>query len=141
MKTIISTDKYSKTHLLAVQNNSSEFEQRFWRSIAKLQESKRWLCIIAPSKMPSKSFLREMGVQLDKMLVIHQQKSSAYTTTKKALLAGKCSTVVAWLDSCSNAQHQEIKALATQAKSQIVLIKEEYKTTPIEKRAVRKLSA
>ena len=131
MKTFIAIKPNQPIQMCATSDNQAEtVTKRFWQKVARIQENKRWLCVVAPQSMPSRQELEEMGVQLNKMLVIHQNKTKAIETIIKAVKAGKCSTVVGWVDECSSLQYQALTALGSQNNCNTLLVKADSQAKP-----------
>ena len=124
MNTYILTDAVNKTRFFSTNSNTNEFELRFWAGIARLQENNRWLCVVAPKRMPSKQLLAQAGIQLNRMLVIHTQVTDDVAKiTQKALKLGKCCAVVAWFDELEKSEREEIINTAACSNAACVMVK------------------
>ncbi|AWB64965.1 hypothetical protein C2869_00255 [Saccharobesus litoralis] len=127
MNTYIAMRPAQQTRYFATNNKSSDFSLRFWQSIAKTQEHNRWLCLIAPSDMPSKSELISAGINVERMLVVHTQTDKqAFQSACQALKLGKCAAVVTWLGCLSEAQKQQMQVAANLGNSTSLLIKSSF---------------
>ncbi|WP_017444833.1 hypothetical protein [Gayadomonas joobiniege] len=120
MKVIISGYQ-NKISMCAVQNQSVDYHLKFWANVAKQQVKNKWLCVVAPFNMPSKEQLTQIGVDIDRLLMIHQKSSEALQTAKKAAAAGKCSCVVAWVNQLPK-QHE---LLSDSHQCSLVVIKDD----------------
>ncbi|MCU4676173.1 SulA-like leucine-rich domain-containing protein [Catenovulum sp. 2E275] len=127
MNTYILTDAVNKTRFFSTNSNTNEFEMRFWQAIARLQESNRWLCVVAPKRMPNKQLLTEAGIELNRMLVIHTHAGDDVAKiTQKALKLGKCCAVVAWFDQLDKQERETIINTAADSKAACVMVKPTY---------------
>lgn len=124
MNTFISTDAQNNVRFFSTNAANSQFEMRFWSSIAKLQEDNRWLCIVAPKKMPSKQFLTSAGIRLNRMLVIHtHEQNNISKITEKALRLGKCCAVVSWFDRLTKTERESLITTAHSSNASCIMVK------------------
>lgn len=119
MKVIISGFK-NKVSMCAIQTQSVEHHLKFWSAIAKQQVANKWLCVVAPYKMPSRTQLTSLGIDINRLLLIHQKSSEAMQTAQKAVSAGKCGCVIAWVDALPTQQ----ELLSHSDSCSLVLIKD-----------------
>ncbi|GEM_PF-3456401 len=136
MNTYILTDAVNKTRFFSTNSITNEFELRFWTGIARLQEANRWLCVVAPKRMPSKQLLAQAGIQLNRMLVIHtHQGDDVAKITQKALKLGKCCAVVSWFETLDKIQREEIIFTAAESRAACVMVKPTLQTDTKQKQA------
>lgn len=124
MNTYILTDAVRNTRFFSTNSSSELFEMRFWASIARLQEDNRWLCVVAPKKMPNKQRLVQAGIQLNRMLVIHPHANDNIAKiSEKALKLGKCCAVVAWFDELEKTERNSLIETAQSSNAACIMIK------------------
>lgn len=124
MNTIISTDANKNVSFFATNLQTNEFELRFWRNISQLQQDNRWLCVVCPHKMPSKAFLESVGINLNRMLVIHSNvNQDSVQITKKALQMGKCATVVSWIENLSTEDKNDLIEISASSQANCIMVK------------------
>jgi len=84
-------------------------------ALARLSRERRWLAWIAPPDIPLKPMLAEAGVDLSRVLVVHPRAcADGLHAVEKALRAGTCGAVVAWL---SWADDETLRRLRTAAEA------------------------
>ncbi|WP_111977081.1 hypothetical protein [Algibacillus agarilyticus] len=126
MNTYIAMHPNNNQQYFATNNKSAEFELRFWQSLAHLQTTGKWLCLIAPDPLPAKAQLIKAGINLDRMLIVHSKSDAqAIKSASNALSHNKCSTVVTWVKHLTNLDHQTIQQSSIQGNTLSILIKTE----------------
>lgn len=134
MNTYIFSNDKKQSSIFAINSRSSSFEQRFWRSVAKLQDNNRWLCLISPKDLPNKRYLEAMGVNIKRLLIVHcNEQAASFKSTLKALQHGKCSAVLTWSDQLSNHQYSLIQEASQRGQSHSLFIKTESKQQGLSK--------
>jgi len=62
-------------------------------------QEQRWIAWINPPQIPYAPALAELGIDIDKVLLVHPKThSDALWAVEQALKSGTCSAVLAWLD-------------------------------------------
>ena len=129
MNTYIFSNDKKQSAIFATNNQSSTFEQRFWRSVAQLQDDSRWLCFVSPKELPNKKYLESHGINIKRLLVVHCHDSySTLSSTLKALKHGKCAAVVTWSTHLSSQQQSEIQFASQCGEAHSLFIKTERMT-------------
>ena len=82
-------------------------------ALAQLSRERRWLAWIAPPNMPAESELAAAGVDLSRVLVVYPRAcADGLRAVERALRAGTCGAVLAWL---SGADHDDLHRLRSAA--------------------------
>ncbi|NTS76140.1 hypothetical protein HR060_04595 [Catenovulum sp. SM1970] len=125
MTTYISCSASQQVQWFSTNNQSEEFEMRFWQGIAKTQQENRWLCLISPSQLPNKTLLKAAGINLDRMLIVHANDNKArIQSSLNALNNGKCATVVTWCHNFSVDEQAKLSEACKQGNSHQILVKQ-----------------
>ncbi|MBI3775863.1 MAG: translesion DNA synthesis-associated protein ImuA [Gammaproteobacteria bacterium] len=67
-------------------------------AVAHITQQKRWLALVAPPHLPYAPALVQTGVDLSRVLLVHPSaRHDALSTVERALRAGTCGAVLAWL--------------------------------------------
>ncbi len=67
-------------------------------ALARLSQERRWLAWIAPPDIPAGPLLASAGVDLSRVLVVHPRAcADGLRAVERALRAGTCGAVLAWL--------------------------------------------
>ncbi len=134
MNTYIFSNDKKQSSILAINSQSSSFEQRFWRSVAKLQDNNRWLCLVSPKDLPNKHYLELMGLNIKRLLIVHcSEQAASFNSSLKALQHGKCSAVITWSNQLTNHQCQLIQEASQCGQSHSLFIKTAHKDETLSK--------
>ena len=84
---------------------------------ASVQE--RWLTLIAPPEHITHSWLKEIGLNRERIILLHQvEQNNAMALACRALSAGCSHTVVSWLNRMDNRTRQQLDRAAASGRSQ-----------------------
>jgi len=79
----------------------------------------RWLTLIAPPANLNQSWLREGGLNRERILVLQPRgRQSDFELAQQALSLGRSHTVVSWLHSLSTETRNQLESAALQGKAQ-----------------------
>lgn len=80
---------------------------------------KRWLTLIAPPSSLTQAWLREAGLNRERILLLHPRgEQSALELAQQALTLGRSHTVVSWLHPLEREARQKLEQAARQGKAQ-----------------------
>jgi cell division inhibitor SulA len=80
---------------------------------------KRWLTLIAPPSSLTQTWLREAGLNRERILLLHPRgEQSALELAQQALKLGRSHTVVSWLHPLERQAQQRLGQAARQARAQ-----------------------
>ncbi|WP_445936919.1 SOS-induced cell division inhibitor SulA, partial [Pseudomonas sp.] len=79
----------------------------------------RWLTLIAPPSSLTQTWLREAGLNRERILLLHPRGAqSALELAQQALALGRSHTVVSWLHPLEREARQQLEQAARQGKAQ-----------------------
>ncbi|MFP6798629.1 MAG: SOS-induced cell division inhibitor SulA [Pseudomonas sp.] len=79
----------------------------------------RWLTLIAPPSSLTQTWLREAGLNRERILLLHPRGAqSALELAQQALELGRSHTVVSWLHPLEREARQQLEQAARQGKAQ-----------------------
>jgi cell division inhibitor SulA len=79
----------------------------------------RWLTLIAPPSSLTQTWLREAGLNRERILLLHPRgQQSALELAQQALTLGRSHTVVSWLHPLERQARQQLERAARQGKAQ-----------------------
>lgn len=79
----------------------------------------RWLSLIAPPGSLTQTWLREAGLNRERILLLHPRgKQSALQLAQEALKLGRSHTVVSWLHPLQQHAREQLEQAARQGKAQ-----------------------
>jgi cell division inhibitor SulA len=79
----------------------------------------RWLSLIAPPCSLTQTWLREAGLNRERILLLHPRgKQSALQLAQEALKLGRSHTVVSWLHPLQQHAREQLEQAARQGKAQ-----------------------
>ena len=79
----------------------------------------RWLTLIAPPSSLTQTWLREAGLNRERILLLHPRGAqSALELAQQALTLGRSHTVVSWLHPLQRQARQQLEQAARQGKAQ-----------------------
>lgn len=79
----------------------------------------RWLSLIAPPSSLTQTWLREAGLNRERILLLHPRgKQSALQLAQEALKLGRSHTVVSWLHPLEQYARERLEQAARQGKAQ-----------------------
>jgi cell division inhibitor SulA len=79
----------------------------------------RWLSLIAPPSSLTQTWLREAGLNRERILLLHPRgKQSALQLAQEALKLGRSHTVVSWLHPLEQYAQEQLEQAARQGKAQ-----------------------
>ena len=79
----------------------------------------RWLSLIAPPGSLTQTWLREAGLNRERILLLHPRgKQSALQLAQEALKLGRSHTVVSWLHPLEQHAREQLEQAARQGKAQ-----------------------
>ena len=79
----------------------------------------RWLTLIAPPSSLTQTWLREAGLNRERILLLHPRgEQSALELAQQALKLGRSHTVVSWLHPLERQARQQLEQAACQGKAQ-----------------------
>lgn len=79
----------------------------------------RWLSLIAPPSSLTQTWLREAGLNRERILLLHPRgKQSALQLAQEALKLGRSHTVVSWLHPLQQHAREQLERAARQGKAQ-----------------------
>lgn len=82
-----------------------------------LQE--RWLTLVAPPKHITHTWLKEIGLNRERIILLHRvEQQDAMALACRALSAGRSHTVVSWLNLIDNRARQQLDHAAARGRSQ-----------------------
>lgn len=83
------------------------------------KDDDRWLTLIAPPASLTQSWLRDAGLNRERILLLHPRNSqSALQLAQEALKLGRSHTVVSWLHPLPQHARQQLETAAHQGKAQ-----------------------
>lgn len=87
-------------------------------ALAQLSEQKRWIVWISPPAMPNAPALRQLGIDISRILIVHPKtEKDSFWVLEQALQSGSCSTVMAWCDGLTPLQLRRLKVAAKRGNS------------------------
>ena len=106
-------------------NIEQEVDEHFEliKIIQRYQQCHGWTMLIAPNHLPNKTTMKEAGVNLDKVLVVHKKNCpdvlfSAY----QALKNDNCSALVIWEELISEIEWQLLQSRAQSTSTKLYLL-------------------
>ncbi|MDX1368790.1 SOS-induced cell division inhibitor SulA [Pseudomonas sp.] len=79
----------------------------------------RWLSLIAPPSSLTQTWLREAGLNRERILLLHPRgKQSALQLAQEALKLGRSHTVISWLHPLEQHAREQLEQAARQGKAQ-----------------------
>ncbi|WP_372873525.1 SOS-induced cell division inhibitor SulA [Pseudomonas sp.] len=79
----------------------------------------RWLSLIAPPSSLTQTWLREAGLNRERILLLHPRgRQSALQLAEEALKLGRSHTVVSWLHPLQQLAREQLEHAARQGKAQ-----------------------
>lgn len=79
----------------------------------------RWLTLIAPPRSLTQAWLREAGLNRERILLLHPRgEQTALQLAQEALKLGRSHTVVSWLHPLEQDARQQLEKAAHQGKAQ-----------------------
>ena len=79
----------------------------------------RWLTLIAPPSSLTQAWLRDAGLNRERILLLHPRgKQSPLELAQQALMLGRSHTVVSWLHPLERQVRQQLEQAARQGKAQ-----------------------
>ncbi|WP_417662686.1 SOS-induced cell division inhibitor SulA [Pseudomonas sp.] len=82
-------------------------------------DSERWLTLIAPPGNLTQSWLRDAGLNRERILLLHPRgEQSALQLAEEALKLGRSHTVVSWLHPLERAARQSLESAARKGSAQ-----------------------
>ncbi len=92
--------------------------------LAQLSKDDRWFAWIAPPLKLPKDWLREAGIDLNKIMLLQpDQDHSTFELAQRALSTGTCHAVISWPQALSNDQFSMLKTAAEAGRSHAILIR------------------
>ncbi|MFM2484096.1 translesion DNA synthesis-associated protein ImuA [Celerinatantimonas yamalensis] len=86
--------------------------------LAELSEQKRWIIWIAPPAIPNAPALRQLNINIDRILIVHSDsKKDRFWALEQALQSGSCSGVLGWCEGLSAIQIRRLKLAAKRGNS------------------------
>ncbi|KIP96549.1 MULTISPECIES: SOS-induced cell division inhibitor SulA [Pseudomonas] len=83
------------------------------------KDDERWLTLIAPPASLTQSWLRDAGLNRERILLLHPRNSqSALLLAQEALKLGRSHTVVSWLHPLPQHARQQLEAAARLGQAQ-----------------------
>lgn len=93
--------------------NSQDVLPLIWPALARLNQAKRWLAMIAPPDAPSASQLQTEGINLTHVLMIHPHATSnGLWAVEHALRSGTCAAVLSWVNHTDKHAMQDLRGAA-----------------------------
>lgn len=87
-------------------------------ALARLSHERRWLAWIAPPHIPAGPMLAAAGVDLSRVLVVHPKATAdGLRAVERALCAGTCGAVLAWLSGPDQRILQRLQHAAERGRS------------------------
>lgn len=83
------------------------------------KDDERWLTLIAPPASLTQSWLRDAGLNRERILLLHPRSSqSALQLAQEALKLGRSHTVISWLQPLPQHARQQLEAAAQLGQAQ-----------------------
>lgn len=88
------------------------------RELSQNQDA-RWLCLVAPPASLTQAWLRDAGLNRERILLLHpRQGQSALELAEEALKLGRSHTVISWLHPVERSARQRLALAATSGGAQ-----------------------
>lgn len=101
-------DAFSELSLRGTAGNCLNLLAPMLRELSEEQDA-RWLTLIAPPGSLTQTWLRDAGLNRERILLLHPRGAqSALQLTCEALRLGRSHTVVSWLNPLSSAARQQL---------------------------------
>lgn len=82
-------------------------------------DDERWMTLIAPPTSLTQAWLRDAGLNRERILLLHPRgEQSALELAQEALKLGRSHTVVSWLHPLQRSARQQLELAARQGKAQ-----------------------
>ncbi|KFX67914.1 CDP-glycerol--UDP-pyrophosphoryl-N-acetylglucosaminyl-N-acetylmannosamine glycerophosphotransferase [Pseudomonas taeanensis MS-3] len=82
-------------------------------------DDERWMTLIAPPTSLTQAWLRDAGLNRERILLLHPRgEQSALELAQEALKLGRSHTVVSWLHPLERSARQQLELAARQGKAQ-----------------------
>ncbi|CAG9296675.1 translesion DNA synthesis-associated protein ImuA [Celerinatantimonas diazotrophica] len=93
-------------------------------ALSSLSEQKRWIIWIAPPAMPNAPALRQLNIDISRILVVHPKTmNDQFWAIEQALQSGSCSVVLGWTQRLTALQLRRLKLAAKRGSSMALLFR------------------
>ncbi|AFY20710.1 SOS-induced cell division inhibitor SulA [Pseudomonas sp. UW4] len=116
-------DAFSELSLRGAAGNCLSLLAPILRELSQDQDA-RWLTLIAPPASLTQAWLRDAGLNRERILLLHPRGTqSAQQLTCEALRLGRSHTVVSWLNPLSSQSRQQLISAARTGDAQSLNIR------------------
>ncbi|VVO70686.1 Cell division inhibitor SulA [Pseudomonas fluorescens] len=116
-------DVFSELSLRGATGNCLNLLAPILRELSEDQDA-RWLTLIAPPASLTQAWLRDAGLNRERILLLHPRGTqSVHRLTCEALRLGRSHTVVSWLNPLSTASRQQLISAARTGDAQSLNIR------------------
>ncbi|MCP2022423.1 SOS-induced cell division inhibitor SulA [Pseudomonas laurylsulfatiphila] len=116
-------DVFSELSLRGAAGNCLSLLAPILRELSQEQDA-RWLTLIAPPASLTQAWLRDAGLNRERILLLHPRGAqSAQQLTCEALRLGRSHTVVSWLNPLSSQSRQQLISAARTGDAQSLNIR------------------
>ncbi|MBV7552199.1 CDP-glycerol--UDP-pyrophosphoryl-N-acetylglucosaminyl-N-acetylmannosamine glycerophosphotransferase [Pseudomonas sp. PDM28] len=116
-------DVFSELSLRGAAGNCLNLLAPILRELSQEQDA-RWLTLIAPPASLTQAWLRDAGLNRERILLLHPRGTqSAQQLTCEALRLGRSHTVVSWLNPLSSQSRQQLISAARTGDAQSLNIR------------------
>ena len=116
-------DVFSELSLRGAAGNCLNLLAPILRELSQEQDA-RWLTLIAPPASLTQAWLRDAGLNRERILLLHPRGAqSAQQLTCEALRLGRSHTVVSWLNPLSSQSRQQLISAARTGDAQSLNIR------------------
>ncbi|MDP9654152.1 UNVERIFIED_ORG: cell division inhibitor SulA [Pseudomonas putida] len=116
-------DVFSELSLRGAAGNCLSLLAPILRELSQEQDA-RWLTLIAPPASLTQAWLRDAGLNRERILLLHPRGTqSAQQLTCEALRLGRSHTVVSWLNPLSSQSRQQLISAARTGDAQSLNIR------------------
>jgi len=116
-------DVFSELSLRGAAGNCLNLLAPILRELSQEQDA-RWLTLIAPPATLTQAWLRDAGLNRERILLLHPRGTqSAQQLTCEALRLGRSHTVVSWLNPLSSQSRQQLISAARTGDAQSLNIR------------------
>ena len=120
---IAEPDVFSELSLRGAAGNCLSLLAPILRELSQDQDA-RWLTLIAPPASLTQAWLRDAGLNRERILLLHPRGTqSAQQLTCEALRLGRSHTVVSWLNPLSSQSRQQLISAARTGDAQSLNIR------------------
>ena len=114
----IEADTFSEVSLRGASGNCLTLLAPMLRELSE-KDDDRWLTLIAPPASLTQAWLRDAGLNRERILLLHPRSSqTALQLAQEALKLGRSHTVVSWLHPLPAQDRQKLEMAAQQGKAQ-----------------------